>query len=93
VVAVEHHGIEPQTSRQSRQALGITRSLNVVESALADLFLDPCHTADVTDESDRGASREKLVGEGQAADHVTHTELGPAVAAEADMKTHAHSVP
>ena len=62
VVAVEHHGIEPQTRRQSRQAVGITRSLNVVESALADLFLDPGHAAHVTDQGDlrrlaRGARR------------------------------------
>ena len=82
-----------QTGRQSRQRVGIGRGLHVVESALADLFLDPGHAADVTDQGDRGASREELVGEGQAADHVTHAELGPAVAAEADMKTHAHSVP
>ncbi|GAA2488183.1 hypothetical protein GCM10009858_27780 [Terrabacter carboxydivorans] len=32
--------------------------------------------------------REELLAQGQAADDVPHPELGPAVAAQADMKTH-----
>ncbi|GAA2742826.1 hypothetical protein GCM10009868_14290 [Terrabacter aerolatus] len=63
------------------------------ETALAHLLLDPGDTADVTDQADRVTTREELLGEREAADHVTHPELGPAVAAQADMKTHAPSVP
>ena len=45
-VRVEHHGIEHEHQTGPRASPG----LNVVESALADLFLDPDRAADVTDE-------------------------------------------
>ena len=84
------------SSRRAARAASASASAGAAtsgETSLADLLLHPADPAEVTDEGDLCAAREELVSQGQAADQVAHADRRPAIAPEADVKTHGHSVP